>query len=356
MGRGTKTPPASPKEKLRIGINGFGRFGRLVARVALESDDVELVAVNDPFISTDYMAYMFTFDTVHGQKLAKSDIYAQDSHTLSFAGKKVAVYGQKDLAKIPWSKHRADYVVECTGNYTDKDRASAHLKGGAKKVIITGFSKDAPTFVVGVNEREYRPEHNVVSMGGCTTNCMTPLMKVLHERFGVAEALMTTVHSLTATKKSLDGPSLKEWRSGAAAGFNLIPSSTTASKAIGRLIPTLNGKVRSIAFRVPTPDASLVDLTVKLNRRVPYEEICAAIREEADGKMKGILGYNDNDPASCEFIGDSRSSIFDSKAGFALAENFVKLVAWYDNEWGYSHRVLDLIMHMSSVQHSRYHF
>ncbi|KAG0582089.1 hypothetical protein KC19_3G033200 [Ceratodon purpureus] len=358
MGRGAgaaaKLLPAGTG-KVRIGINGFGRFGRLVARVALDRDDIELVAVNDPFTSTDYMAYMFTYDTVHGQK-CKADIYAQDAHTLSFAGKKVAVYGHKDLSKIPWSKHRVDYVVECTGNYTDKERAAAHLKGGAKKVIITGFSKDAPTFVMGVNERDYRPEHNVVAMASCTTNCMAPLVKVLHDRFGVGEALMTTVHSLTATNKSLDGPSLKDWRSGPAAGFNLIPSSTTASKAIGRLIPTLNGKVRSMAFRVPTPDASLVDLTVRLNRRVSYEDICGAIREEAEGKMKGILGYSDEDPVSSEFIGDSRSSIFDAKAGFALADNFVKLVAWYDNEWGYSHRVVDLIMHMSSVQHSRYHF
>ncbi|KAG0555475.1 hypothetical protein KC19_12G171900 [Ceratodon purpureus] len=304
------------------------------------------------------MAYMFTYDTVHGHKCGKGEIYAQDANTLSFAGKKVAVYGHKDLAKIPWSKHRADYVVECTGNYTDKDRAAAHLKGGAKKVIITGFSKDAPTFVVGVNEKDYRPEHNVVAMASCTTNCMTPLVKVLHDRFGVAEALMTTVHSLTATKtQTLEGPSLKDWRSGAPAGFNLIPSSTTASKAVDRLIPSLKGKIRSVAFRVPTPDASLVDLTIRLNKRASYEDICGAVREEAEGKMKGVLGYSDDDLVkSSEFIGDSRSCIFDAKAGFALAENFVKIVAWYDNEWGYSHRVVDLIMHMSSVQHSRYHF
>ena len=228
-------------------------------------------------------------------------------------------------------------MVECTGNYTDKDRAAAHLKGGAKKVIITGFSKDAPTFVVGVNEKEYRPEHNVVAMASCTTNCMTPLVKVLHDSFGVAEAFMTTIHSLTATKSQpLSEPSLKDWRSGAAAGFNLIPSSTTASKALDRLIPSLKGKVRSVAFRVPTPDASLVDLTVRLSRRASYEDICAAVREEADGKMKGVLRYCDDDlVTSSEFIGDSRSCIFDAKAGFSLAENFVKLVAWYDNEWGY---------------------
>jgi glyceraldehyde 3-phosphate dehydrogenase len=346
----------APQAKIRIGINGFGRFGRLVARVALERDDIELVAVNDPFISTDYMAYMLTYDTVHGHNCSEADIYAQDSHTLSFDGKKVVVYGHKDLAKIPWSKHRADYVVECTGNYTDKGRAAAHLKGGAKKVIITGFSKDAPTFVVGVNERDYRPEHNVVAMASCTTNCMTPLIKVLHDRFGVAEALMTTVHSLTATKKSVAGPSLKFWRSGAAAGFNLIPSSTTASQAVGRLIPSLHGKIRSRAFRVPTPDASLVDLTVRLNRRVSYEDVCGAIREEAEGKMKGVLGYCEEDPMSSEFVGDSRSSVFDAKAGFSMQDNFVKIVAWYDNEWGYSHRVIDLIKHMSSVKHSRYHF
>jgi len=324
MGRGPAAKIAPTK--VRIGINGFGRFGRLVARVALERDDIELVAVNDPFISTDYMAYMFKYDSAHGQ-MKKAEIYAQDLNTLSFGGKKVAVYGHKDLSKIPWGKHRADYVVECTGNYTEKERAAVHLKGGAKKVIITGFSKDAPMFVMGVNERDYKPEHNVVAMASCTTNCLTPLMKVLHERFGIAEAQMTTVHSLTATKTSKDAPSLTDWRGGVSTGFDVIPSSTSATKAIGKLLPGLNGKVRGVAYRVPTPDVSLVDLNVRFNRRVPYEEICEAIREESEGKLKGILGYTEDDHISTDFIGDTRSSIFEAKAGLALSDNFVNLVS-----------------------------
>ncbi|KAG0599824.1 hypothetical protein M758_12G181300 [Ceratodon purpureus] len=318
-------------QKIRIGINGFGRFGRLVARVALERDDIELVAVNDPFVSTDYMAYMFKYDTVHGRK-TKSDIYAEDEETLTFDGKKVTVFKHKELSEIPWSEHGVDYVVECTGNYTTKERAAEHLKGGAKKVIITGFSKDAPMFVMGVNECEYRPEYNVVAMASCTTNCLTPLVKVLHERFGVVEGVMTTVHSLTATQKLLDGPSLRDWRGGCA---NIIASSTSATKAIGRLIPCMDGRIRGMAFRVPTPDASLMDLVVKLDQRVSYEQVCEAIREEAEGPLKGILGYTELDCASTDFIGDSRSSILDAKAGLALDNGFLKFVAWFDNEWGY---------------------
>ncbi|KAG0582038.1 hypothetical protein KC19_3G028700 [Ceratodon purpureus] len=350
MGRGASAKIVP--EKIRIGINGFGRFGRLVARVALERDDIELVAVNDPFISTDYMAYMFKYDTVHG-RTTKTDIYAEDEQTLCFDEKKVTVFGYKELSEIPWSEHCVDYVVECTGNYTTKDRAGEHLKGGAKKVIITGFSKDTPMFVMGVNESEYRPEYNVVAMASCTTNCLTPLVKVLHDRFGVLEGVMTTVHSLTATEKYLSGPSLKDWRSGCA---NIIASSTSATKAIGRLIPCMDGKIRGMAFRVPTADASLIELVVKLDQHVSYEHVCEAIKEEAEGQLKGILGYTEEDAPSNDFIGDSRSSILDAKAGVALGNGFLKLVAWFDNEWGYSHRVIDLIVHMASMQHSPFYF
>lgn len=350
MGRGAAAKLVP--EKIRIGINGFGRFGRLVARVALERNDIELVAVNDPFISTDYMAYMFKYDTVHG-RMTKTDIYAEDEETLRFGDKQVTVLRCKELSEIPWSEHRVDYVVECTGNYTTKERAAEHLKGGAKKVIITGFSKDAPMFVMGVNEREYRPEYNVVAMASCTTNCLTPLVKVLHDRFGVLEGVMTTVHSLTATQKFLDGPSLKDWRGGCA---NIIASSTSATKAIGRLIPCMDGRLRGVAFRVPTADASLIDLVVKLDREVSYERVCEAIKEEAEGQLKGILGYTEDDDSSASFVGDSRSSILDAKAGLSLGNGFVKLVAWFDNEWGYSHRVVDLIVHMASMQHSPFFF
>ncbi|MCA2150948.1 type I glyceraldehyde-3-phosphate dehydrogenase [Citrobacter portucalensis] len=332
--------------KVKIGINGFGRIGRLVARVILQRDDVELVAVNDPFISTDYMTYMFKYDTVHGQ-WKHHELKVKDDKTLVFGEKPVAVFGIRNPEEIPWGETGAEYIVESTGVFTDKEKAAAHLKGGAKKVIISAPSKDAPMFVVGVNEHEYKPELDIVSNASCTTNCLAPLAKVIHDNFGIVEGLMTTVHSITATQKTVDGPSMKDWRGGRAASFNIIPSSTGAAKAVGKVLPSLNGKLTGMAFRVPTVDVSVVDLTVRLEKEASYDEIKAAMKEASEGKLKGIVGYTEDDVVSTDFIGDNRSSIFDAKAGIALNKKFVKLVAWYDNEWGYSTRVVDLIVHMS---------
>ncbi|XP_062222853.1 glyceraldehyde-3-phosphate dehydrogenase 2, cytosolic [Phragmites australis] len=334
--------------KIKIGINGFGRIGRLVARVALQSDDVELVAVNDPFITTDYMTYMFKYDTVHGQ-WKHHDVKVKDSKTLLFGEKEVTVFGCRNPEEIPWGEAGAEYVVESTGVFTDKDKAAAHLKGGAKKVVISAPSKDAPMFVVGVNEKEYKSDINIVSNASCTTNCLAPLAKVINDKFGIVEGLMTTVHAITATQKTVDGPSSKDWRGGRAASFNIIPSSTGAAKAVGKVLPALNGKLTGMAFRVPTVDVSVVDLTVRLEKSATYDQIKAAIKAESEGNLKGILGYVEEDLVSTDFQGDSRSSIFDAKAGIALNDKFVKLVSWYDNEWGYSSRVVDLIRHMHST-------
>ncbi len=333
--------------KIKIGINGFGRIGRLVARVALQRDDIELVAVNDPFITVEYMTYMFKYDTVHGQ-WKHHELKVKDSNTLLFGEKPVTVFGIRNPEEIPWGETGAEFVVESTGVFTDKDKAAAHLKGGAKKVVISAPSKDAPMFVVGVNEKEYKPELNIVSNASCTTNCLAPLAKVINDRFGIVEGLMTTVHSITATQKTVDGPSMKDWRGGRAASFNIIPSSTGAAKAVGKVLPALNGKLTGMAFRVPTVDVSVVDLTVRLQKAATYEQVKAAIKEESEGKLKGILGYTEDDVVSSDFVGDCRSSIFDAKAGIALNDNFHKFVSWYDNEWGYSSRVIDLIVHMAS--------
>ena len=338
---------ATSGKKIKIGINGFGRIGRLVARVALQSSDVELVAVNDPFITTDYMTYMFKYDSVHGQ-WKHNEIKVKDSKTLLFGEKAVAVFSCRNPEEIPWGEAGADYVVESTGVFTDKDKAAAHLKGGAKKVIISAPSKDAPMFVVGVNEKSYTSDINILSNASCTTNCLAPLAKVINDRFGIVEGLMTTVHSITATQKTVDGPSAKDWRGGRAASFNIIPSSTGAAKAVGKVLPALNGKLTGMSFRVPTVDVSVVDLTVRLEKAATYEQIKAAIKEESEGNLKGIMGYVDEDLVSTDFIGDTRSSIFDAKAGIALNDKYVKLVAWYDNEMGYSTRVVDLIPHIAS--------
>ncbi|CAN1794765.1 Glyceraldehyde-3-phosphate dehydrogenase 2, cytosolic, partial [Linum perenne] len=332
----------------QLNVVGFGRIGRLVARVALQRDDVELVAINDPFIPTDYMVYMFKYDTVHGH-WKHSDVKVKDESTLTFGDKDVKVFGLRNPEEIPWGSVGADFVVESTGVFTDKDKAAAHLKGGAKKVIISAPSKDAPMFVVGVNETEYKPELDIISNASCTTNCLAPLAKVINDRFGIVEGLMTTVHAITATQKTVDGPSNKDWRGGRAASFNIIPSSTGAAKAVGKVLPALNGKLTGMAFRVPTADVSVVDLTVKLEKAATYEQIKAAIKEESEGKLKGILGYVDEDVVSADFLGDSRSSIFDARAGIALNDNFVKLVSWYDNEWGYSTRVVDLISYVAKT-------
>jgi len=335
--------------KIKIGINGFGRIGRLVARVALQSEDVELVAVNDPFITTEYMTYMFKYDSVHGH-WKHSDIKLKDNKTLLFGEKPVTVFGVRNPEEIPWAEAGADYVVESTGVFTDKDKAAAHLKGGAKKVVISAPSKDAPMFVVGVNEDKYTSDVNIVSNASCTTNCLAPLAKIINDNFGIIEGLMTTVHSITATQKTVDGPSSKDWRGGRAASFNIIPSSTGAAKAVGKVLPELNGKLTGMSFRVPTVDVSVVDLTVRTEKAASYEDIKKAIKAASEGKLKGIMGYVEEDLVSTDFIGDSRSSIFDAKAGIALNDHFVKLVSWYDNEWGYSNRVVDLIRHMAKTQ------
>ncbi|KMZ58194.1 Glyceraldehyde-3-phosphate dehydrogenase (phosphorylating) [Zostera marina] len=334
--------------KIKIGINGFGRIGRLVARVALLNDNIELVAVNDPFITAEYMTYMFKYDSTHGQ-WKHSDVVVQDAGTLLFGGKPVSVFAKRNPEEIPWGECGAEYVVESTGVFTDKDKAALHLKGGAKKVVISAPSKDAPMFVMGVNDEKYTSDLAIVSNASCTTNCLAPIAKVIDDNFGILEGLMTTVHAVTATQKTVDGPSMKDWRGGRAAGFNIIPSSTGAAKAVGKVLPALNGKLTGMAFRVPTVDVSVVDLTVRLEKPASYADIKAAIKAESEGKLKGILGYVDEDVVSTDFIGDSRSSIFDAKAGIALTDNFVKLVSWYDNEMGYSTRVIDLILHMSKA-------
>lgn len=331
---------------VKVGINGFGRIGRLVLRAALDSDGVDVVAVNDPFIDLDYMAYMFMYDSTHGRY--KGTVETKDKK-LVVQGKAISVYQERDPANIPWSKDGADYVVESTGVFTTIDKASAHFKGGAKKVVISAPSADAPMFVMGVNHQTYTKDKTVVSNASCTTNCLAPLAKVVHDKFGIKEGLMTTVHATTATQKTVDGPSGKDWRGGRGAGQNIIPSSTGAAKAVGKVIPELNGKLTGMAFRVPTPDVSVVDLTVRLEKETSYDEVKAAIKAAAEGPMKGILAYTEDQVVSQDFVGDKQSSIFDAKAGIGLSSTFMKLVSWYDNEMGYSHRVVDLIKHMAKV-------
>jgi glyceraldehyde 3-phosphate dehydrogenase len=332
---------------IKIGINGFGRIGRLVFRAAVDNPEVEVRGINDPFIDLDYMVYMLKYDTVHGQ--FKGDVYTEDGK-LVVNGKKVSVYATMNPDEIPWGECGAEYIVESTGVFTTAEKASAHFKGGAKKVVISAPAKDnSPMFVMGVNNDKYTKDMNVVSNASCTTNCLAPLAKVINDNFGIVEGLMTTVHSITATQKTVDGPSKKDWRGGRAAAHNIIPSSTGAAKAVGKVIPELNGKLTGMAFRVPTIDVSVVDLTCRLAKSATYEEIKAVIKKASENELKGILGYTEDEVVSSDFIGDPRTSIFDAKAGIALNDNFVKLVAWYDNEWGYSNKVLDLIMHMAKV-------
>ena len=334
---------------VKIGINGFGRIGRLVFRAAVEQPDkYEIVGINDPFVSLDYMVYMTKYDSIHGR--FKGEVHTEE-HSLVVNGREVAVYGCMDPKEIPWSECGAEYIVESTGVFTSGEKAAAHLAAGAKKVVISAPAKDkeTPTFVMGVNEDTYTKEMTVVSNASCTTNCLAPLAKVIHDTFGIEEGLMTTVHSTTATQKTVDGPSKKDWRGGRAASGNIIPSSTGAAKACALVIPSLKGKLTGMSFRVPTLDVSVVDLTVRLSRDTTYEEICAAVKEASEGRMKGILGYTNEDVVSSDFIGDPRTSIFDEKAGIMLNPRFVKRVAWYDNEWGYSNKVLDLIGHMAKV-------
>ncbi|MDR1000289.1 MAG: type I glyceraldehyde-3-phosphate dehydrogenase [Clostridiales bacterium] len=331
---------------VKVGINGFGRIGRLVLRAAIDRDDVQVVAVNDPFIDLDYMVYMLKYDSVHGRFLG--DVVIKDGK-LVVNGKAISAYAKKDPAEIPWGNDGAEYVVEATGVFTTIEKASAHFKGGAKKVVISAPSKDARMFVMGVNHKEYDGSVDVISNASCTTNCLAPLAKVINDNFGLVEGLMTAVHATTATQKTVDGPSNKDWRGGRAAAVNIIPSSTGAAKAVGEVIPQLKGKLTGMSFRVPTVDVSVVDLTCRLEKSASYEEIKAAVKAASEGELKGILGYTEDDVVSTDFITDPRTSIFDAKAGILLNPNFVKLVAWYDNEWGYSNKTVDLIVYAAKV-------
>jgi glyceraldehyde 3-phosphate dehydrogenase len=329
---------------MKIGINGFGRIGRLSFRAGLERSEFEFVGINDPFMSPDYVAYMLKYDTVHGR--FKGTV-TYDDNSITVDGKKIAFFAERDPANIPWGKVGADYVIDATGIFHEKAKAQGHIDAGAKKVIYSGPSKDdTPMFVCGVNLDKYTPDMNFLSNASCTTNCLAPLAKVINDKFGIVDGLMTTVHAATNTQMVVDAPSRKDWRGGRAASGNIIPSSTGAAKAVGIVIPELNGKLTGMAFRVPTLNVSVVDLTVNLKKPAKYEEICAAIKAAAEGEMKGILKYVDEDVVSSDFIGDPCTSIFDYKAGIALTDTFVKLVAWYDNEWAYSCKVLDLIKYI----------
>ncbi|WP_075184613.1 type I glyceraldehyde-3-phosphate dehydrogenase [Teredinibacter haidensis] len=330
---------------IKVGINGFGRIGRLVFRAACERDNVEIVGIND-LLDVDYIAYMLKYDSTHGQ--FNGDVEVKDGK-LIVNGKNIRVTSERDPANLKWDEVGADYVAEATGIFLTKETAEAHLKAGAKKVVLTGPSKDdTPMFVMGVNNDKYTPDVNIVSNASCTTNCLAPLAKVVNDNWGIEEALMTTVHATTATQKTVDGPSMKDWRGGRGAGQNIIPSSTGAAKAVGKVIPELNGKLTGMAFRVPTPDVSVVDLTVRLQKPATYDEIKAAMKAASEGEMAGVLGYTEDAVVSTDFVGDSRTSIFDADAGIQLSDKFVKLVSWYDNEWGYSCKVVELMEYMDS--------
>ena len=329
---------------VKVGINGFGRIGRLVFRASLDRDDVSVVAINDPNIDPEYMVYMLKYDSVHGR--FKGEVHSKDGK-LVVNGKEITVFNCWKPEEIEWGKTGADYIAECTGVFTTIDSAGAHFKGGAKKVIISAPSKDAPMFVMGVNEEKYSPDMNVVSNASCTTNCLAPLAKVVNDNFGIVEGLMTTIHAMTATQPTVDGPSKKDWRGGRAASANIIPSSTGAAKAVGEVIPELKGKLTGMAFRVPTVNVSVVDLTCRLEKAATYDEIKACLKKASEENLKGILGYTEDAVVSSDFIGEECTSVFDAKAGISLNDNFVKLVAWYDNEWGYSCKVIDLITHMA---------
>ncbi len=331
---------------VKVGINGFGRIGRLVFRASVDNPNVEVTGINDPFIDLDYMVYMLKYDTVHGP--FKGTVEVADGK-LIVNGKPVTVFGEMDPAQIKWSECGAKYVVESTGVFTTTEKAGAHFQGGAEKVVISAPSADAPMFVMGVNQETYQSEMKVVSNASCTTNCLAPLAKVVHDKWGIVEGLMTTVHAMTATQKTVDGPSKKDWRGGRAAAHNIIPSSTGAAKAVGKVIPDLNGKLTGMAFRIPTINVSVVDLTCRLDKPASYDEIKAAMKAAAEGPMKGVLKYTEDLVVSSDFIGETCTSVFDADAGIALNDNFVKLVSWYDNEWGYSNKLLDLVSHMATV-------
>lgn len=334
----------------KVGINGFGRIGRIVFRNAVEHDDVHVVAVNDPFIEPKYAEYMLKYDTQHGRFKGTVEV---DGNDLIVNGKRVKFYTEKNPADIPWKDTGAYYIVESTGVFTTTEKAAAHLKGGAKKVVISAPSADAPMFVMGVNEKSYKSNIEVISNASCTTNCLAPLAKVVHDNFTIIEGLMTTIHSYTATQKTVDGPSAKDWRGGRTAAQNIIPSSTGAAKAVGKVIPDLNGKLTGMSMRVPTSNVSVVDLTCRLEKSVSYDQIKDAIKKASEGELKGIMAYTEDDIVSSDLNGDNHSSVFDAKAGIALNDHFVKLVSWYDNEWGYSRRVLDLLAYISKVDNAK---
>ena len=346
MGRFIMRKEALDKMAVKVGINGFGRIGRLVFRAAVNNPNIEIVGIND-LITPDYMAYMLKYDTIHGRFNGTVD-YTENS--LIVNGKSIRVTAEKDPANLRWSEVGAEYVVESTGLFLTKEKAAGHIKAGAKHVVMSAPSKDdTPMFVMGVNHETYTSDMQFVSNASCTTNCLAPVAKVLNDNFGITDGLMTTVHSITATQKTVDGVSMKDWRGGRGASYNIIPSSTGAAKAVGKVIPSLNGKLTGMSMRVPTLDVSVVDLTVNLAKPAKYEEICAAMKKAAEGELKGILDYTEDMVVSSDFIGDAHTSIFDAKAGIALTDTFVKVVDWYDKEWGYSNKVLMLIEHMAKV-------
>ena len=333
---------------IKVGINGFGRIGRMVFRATVNHPDIEIVGIND-LCPADYLAYMLKYDTMHG---AFEGTVEATENAIIVNGKEIPIFAERNPADLPWGKVGAEYVVESTGLFLTQEKAQGHIDAGAKKVVMSAPSKDGtPMFVCGVNLDKYTTDMNFVSNASCTTNCLAPIAKVLNDKFGIKDGLMTTVHSTTATQKTVDGPSLKDWRGGRAAAGNIIPSSTGAAKAVGKVIPELNGKLTGMSMRVPTLDVSVVDLTVNLATPATYEEICAAMKEASEGELKGVLGYTDEAVVSSDFLGDTRTSIFDATAGIALTDTFVKVVSWYDNEVGYSNKVLELIEHMYSVDH-----
>ena len=334
---------------IKVGINGFGRIGRMVFRASINHPEIEIVGIND-LCPADYLAYMLKYDTMHGKFEGE---VGHTENAIVVNGKEIPIFAERNPADLPWGKIGAEYVVESTGLFLTKEKAQGHLDAGAKKVIMSAPSKDdTPMFVCGVNLDKYTTDMNFVSNASCTTNCLAPIAKVLNDNWGITDGLMTTVHSVTATQKTVDGPSVKDWRGGRAATGNIIPSSTGAAKAVGKVIPELNGKLTGMSMRVPTLDVSVVDLTVNLAKPAKYEEICAAMKAASEGELKGVLGYTDEAVVSSDFLGDTRTSIFDADAGIALTDTFVKVVSWYDNEIGYSNKVLELIEHMYSVDHA----
>ena len=337
--------------KTQIGINGFGRIGRLAFRAAIKRDDVEIVGVNDPFMNLEYMVYMLRYDSTHGKFPGTVEC---DETSLIVNGKKIPVFTEMEVKNIPWASVGAEIILECTGKHHDKPSCQGHIEAGAKHVIMGAPSKDdSPMFVMGVNNHKYTPDMTFVSNASCTTNCLSPIAKVLNDNWGIKEGLMTTVHSVTPTQKLLDGASMKDWRGGRAATGNIIPSSTGAAKAVGKVIPELNGKLTGMSMRVPTLDVSVVDLTVTLEKPATYAEICAAMKAASEGELKGVLGYTDEQVVSSDFIGDSRTSIFDAGAGIALTDRFVKVVSWYDNECGYATKMVELACYMNGVDNAQ---